>query len=262
MTTKLFQKILIALYLVSALWWLSIFVRGIKETTENYLFGMPMFFIPMSGGLYVLYVLCKNKKKYDLAICKAFFFLAIGLIAWGFGGVVFLYYNLVFNVPVPYPSLADIFYVFAVILWTMGLIYFAGTIHKKKFFLKALLRLSVCILALVIITVCFNALLSNVFVLPHINTVYVGFDFVTIFLVSFFIYYFSLYKEHSFLKKGIVLFLGFILNYLADFFYIVFANTYFVASWIDLLFLTSIFLQTVGTLLLLEFGKNIKKKAV
>ncbi|MBI1838842.1 MAG: hypothetical protein HYR95_00875 [Candidatus Colwellbacteria bacterium] len=53
---------------------------------------------------------------------RGIFFFSAGVIAWGMGSVIYGYYNIALEVPVPYPSFGDIGYSLSYFFYAIGLI--------------------------------------------------------------------------------------------------------------------------------------------
>ena len=58
-------------------------------------------------------------------IRKGLFWAGIGLFSWGTGGLIWLYYSFFENIILPYPSIADLFYLPGALFYSLGVIYFA-----------------------------------------------------------------------------------------------------------------------------------------
>lgn len=68
---------------------------------------------------------------------KAITSLSIGLVLWSMGNFTWAYYNIIKNVPAPYPSLADVGYGLGVLFWILSTIYLgralgAGVLARKN----------------------------------------------------------------------------------------------------------------------------------
>lgn len=246
MSTQAVKRLLVGLYIVSAIWWLSIFLRGIQNTTENYCAAIMMSFIPFLAGGYSVFK-CKNRSS-------ALFWISGGLISWGIGNAIFGYYNLILHNPVPYPSLADVFYLIAFIAWLMGMI----KLHtqKKLYSTYSALRLSLglflsCILviALYIIVLFGNKIELHFTLESFFRLVYPIFDIIFFVLAARTLYEILFFKLKN-VKHLIYIMIGFVLNYFADFAfsYTTQHDTYFVANWVDFLFLSAIFFIGYGLL--------------
>ena len=115
---KSFITLLVVLYLgfLSLFAWFY-FTKNFTTTLNLYsnLYGI----IPLLSGLYGLF-LARRWGGLKSAVGKAASFLSLGLVTWGIGMGIWLYYNLVLNVEVPYPSWADAAYIVSWPLWGIG----------------------------------------------------------------------------------------------------------------------------------------------
>lgn len=129
--------ILLVLYLLIFIWWVRIFISGVKISDENYLFGLVYAFIALIGGVNGLLV-SRKWGGYKSLMGRGIIFLSFGLLSYWFGQVVWSYYNLVLKVEVPYPSIADIGYFSAILFYIVGMYEFAKvsgarlTLNKLK----------------------------------------------------------------------------------------------------------------------------------
>ena len=64
-------------------------------------------------------------------IGKAIIFMSIGLLLECFGQFVWSYYNIIAKVEIPFPSIADIGYLFMIPAYTIGVLYFAKAAGAK-----------------------------------------------------------------------------------------------------------------------------------
>src|SRR6266496_5053862 len=116
-------KILLLVYALVILWWFSIFLRGIQETTENYLFSLIYSVLPLGGGI-IGFINARQWGGFASSLGRAVLFVSGGIFAWGIGNLIFGYYNLVLGVPIPYPSIADSAFFLLYPLSAIGVIYF------------------------------------------------------------------------------------------------------------------------------------------
>ncbi|OGE72738.1 hypothetical protein A3H40_02650 [Candidatus Daviesbacteria bacterium RIFCSPLOWO2_02_FULL_38_15] len=218
---------------------------------------MPLTIIPLFGGIFGI----KLWRSWQISnfLAKAILVLSCGLISFGIGLGIFAYYNLILNVPVPYPSLADLGFLPSYPLWMIGLVYLLGItgikLQLKKITGKMML-FSLTLLAVVsshylffIVAregqIDFKADAVKLF----LDLVYPISDIIILTLTLFLIYGLSFDPQDSKIKTGVVtILLAFIVNYMADFgfSYSTTVGTYFVGNWADFLFATSMFLLSFG----------------
>ncbi|MDP3697853.1 MAG: hypothetical protein Q8R55_07675, partial [Candidatus Taylorbacteria bacterium] len=76
--------------------------------------------LPLLSGLFGI-MLSKKWGFLSASLGRAIFFISVGLFMWGLGSVTFSYYNIVLDIAVPYPSLADVGFVLGPPFWIIGL---------------------------------------------------------------------------------------------------------------------------------------------
>lgn len=106
-----YYKILMGMAVFMAIYDAVLWAIPDKTTIWNYLFngvyGLVYFFVA-----YICYSGIKLTKGVEAGrIARALRYWAFGFAFWGFGQVVWLFYNIVLKVEVPYPSLADLFFI-------------------------------------------------------------------------------------------------------------------------------------------------------
>ena len=76
------------------------------EKTNKYNSFLTLFFLGICTFISVLLV-SKNRRKIEIQKFKAVF---IGIVFWFIGEVTYVTYQFILNIPVPYPSIAEVFY--------------------------------------------------------------------------------------------------------------------------------------------------------
>lgn len=122
--------ILLVFYLLIFIWWVKIFISGVKVSDENYLFGLVYAFIALIGGINGL-LISRRWGGYKSLMGRGILLLSFGLLSYWFGQVIWSYYNLVLKVEVPYPSIADIGYFSAILFYIVGMYEFAKVSGAK-----------------------------------------------------------------------------------------------------------------------------------
>ena len=130
--------LLLLVYIASVFWFISLDKNSDPVAQSNYWYTVLEGVIPLWGGLYGLY-LAKKWGGFSSIIGKAQSFISLGLISWGIGELIFAgYYNLLMQVEVPYPSLADAAFILSWPLWGLGMVYLSRAtgvktaLHNKK----------------------------------------------------------------------------------------------------------------------------------
>ena len=259
--TNTFSKILTFFYVGLLVWWLAIFARGISETTENYLYSFAYGLMPLACGLIGL----RNSFLWGglkSLTGKSITFLSLGLLAWAVGNLVWAYYNLVLKIPVPYPSLADIIFIQSFPLWAIG-IFFLSKVTGMVFSLRRVKGKVVLFAIPVIAIVVSYYLLFTVARGGAVDTesgalkLFLDIAFpvwdVIILTLALLVFGLSLnFLGGRFRWPITILLMGFGVNYIADFSfsYTTTLDTFFVGSWVDLIFATAMFLISLGVVLL------------
>lgn len=96
---------------------------GVRRHPINY-WSNAYFLIPLVGGLPGLVRSLRIKKGRIARDCRVPQLFCLGLVAWGIGCAIWLYYNVVLGVEAPYPSIADFGYMGCLICWFVGLVIF------------------------------------------------------------------------------------------------------------------------------------------
>ena len=123
-------KVAVVFFVIISVWWLALFVSGVKGTPQNYLFGVTYGLICLWGGFWGL-VIAQKWGGWSSVIGKALIVLSLGLFAQEFGQLVFSFYNVVLKVEVPYPSLADIGFFGTIPFYAFGMFLLARAAGAK-----------------------------------------------------------------------------------------------------------------------------------
>ena len=117
---KIFLSILGGLFLLYISWFLWLYSTSTVDGVLN-LYSNTYGVIPLISGIYGLFV-AQRWGGFKSAVGRAISFLSLGLITWGIGMVIWLYYNIILGVGVPYPSFADAAFILSGKLWVFGVI--------------------------------------------------------------------------------------------------------------------------------------------
>lgn len=118
-------KFLVAIYslffVFMLVWALYLQTLGDKTTVYNYLFnfGFALLFL----GVCPMVVLSRKYIEGSTQLGKAFLFYSLASISYGIGLIIWVYYNLVAKVEVPYPSVADAFFIAFYPLMSIGIFF-------------------------------------------------------------------------------------------------------------------------------------------
>lgn len=252
-TTAWFAMWFVAMFI----WWAFITTWQLVDTTQNYAFGLVFGLIPLVGGIIGL----RNASHWGgskSVMGRATGLLSLGLISWAMGGLIWAYYNFFGAVEVPYPSLADLAYVISWPLWTVGAIELSHATGARfslrerggKLMLLAIPALVIALSYYLLVVVARGGeisagggMLKSFFDLayPTGDVVILSFSLV-IFGLSF------KYLGGKYMLPILMLLSGFVLNYFADFAFswTTLEETFYVASWVDLMFMAAVTALSIG----------------
>ncbi|MBX4201957.1 hypothetical protein KW803_03665, partial [Candidatus Saccharibacteria bacterium] len=120
--TNRYQMIFLAGFLLLCVFWIGLFVTDKKTGDLNYWYSFLFGLIPFFGGMIGM-VKSRMWGGLKSAMGKAIFFISFGLLLWGFGEIIWSYYNFFKNDPAPYPSVADIGFAPSIFFWILGTYY-------------------------------------------------------------------------------------------------------------------------------------------
>jgi diguanylate cyclase len=256
---KEFLTVLGTLYVLFIAWFALIYLTGTTTDSVN-LYSNAYGIIPLLSGLYGL-SLAHRWGGLKSSVGKAMSFLSLGLITWGIGMAIWLYYNLILNVEIPYPSLADAAFILSWPLWGIGAV-FLSTATGAKFGArgKGMAMLFAIPLAVIassyyfLVTVARQGIIST-----YEDGFKTFFDLaypvgdVVILSIALLIIGLSYKYFGGMYKAAIYLILAaFVVNYFADFTfsYMTSLGTYYNGSLADILFATTMFVFGAGIALL------------
>lgn len=264
-------KFLIAFYLVVALYWAIVYLK-IAKSHEVIIFYQFLFsLVPILGGVGGLI----NSKKWGLLtskLGKSLFYLSAGLISWGLGQVVWAYYVIVLNQSTPYPSLADVGYVLAIPLWSVGLVYMAQATGARYGFKKTSNKILVVVLPLIAVLIAYFLPIgggnNGAFAVGEspvkifLDVFYPLSDVITLTL-SFILFSLTFnFLGGAFRIPVLSLLIGFVVEYVVDFSFSYVTNngSYYNGHWVDLVFPTAMVL--IGfAVCSIEPLKRVKQRA-
>jgi hypothetical protein len=145
-----FQKIALAFFVLCTALWAALYFQGIKEGFYNYLYSFLFGLIPLFGGI-VAIAHAHIWGGFKSAVGKAVFFVGLGVLAWGIGECIWSYYNLVLNVPAPYPSLADIGFAPSIFFYSLGAFYLSKATGAKFGFRSRYAKVFVAVTPVVVL---------------------------------------------------------------------------------------------------------------
>lgn len=253
---KKYVNLLIALYIITAFYWVIFTVVNKHSVSfDGNLFQIPLMIIPISGGLIgmrksLLWGGLNNM------FGKTLGGLSVGLLSWGIGMIIWNYYMFYTNIEIPYPSVADVFFISSFGFWLYCVYYLSKIIgirvelKSKKgrliFTIVGLFSLVISYYLQIVIAIGGIQKISGLNQQLFLSLLYPFVDTIMLIVIST-VYVLSLkYLKGWYKKPTRILFVGFLLNYSADFFFSLTTTqgTYFNGHFVDLIFLTAMMVLT------------------
>lgn len=241
-------------------WFLWLYFEDTGSATSNF-YSNTYGIIPLLGGVYGL-VMASRWNGFRSTVGKAVIFLSLGLVTWGLGMVIWLYFNIILGVEIPYPSLADAAFIISWPLWTVGAAYLsiATGVRFGLEGLRGKIGLVIVPFAIIAFSYYFLVILARQGVLStYDSSVKTFFDLaypigdIVVLTIALLVFGLSYKYLGGIFKAAIYLILAaFIVNYFADFTfsYTTTIGTYYNGSLADVLFVTSMTLLSSGVALL------------
>lgn len=246
-------KVAIAFFVLITIWWVILFLSGVQETSQNYLFGATYGLISLWGGVWGL-IISKRWGGFASTIGKAIIFLSLGLLAQEFGQLVFSYYIIFLNVEIPYPSLADVGFFGSIPFYIIGMAYIAKAAGAKFSLNTVFNKLQVVAVPLIILVISYLLFLKD-YEFDFSNPLQIfldfGYPFGEALYISVAILAYTLSRKllGGLMKSRILLLIGaFAMQYLADFNFL-YQNSQ--GTWInggygDYIYFLAYFIMTLG----------------
>lgn len=233
------------------------FMTGIQDAPYNYFFAFAYGLIPIIGGV-LGFTSAQRWGLFKSSMGKALFFLSMGLITWGYGELIWSYYNFFLNQEIPYPSWADASFIISWPLWSIGVLYLGKATGIKYglrnkagqllLLLIPLLGLAVSYYLLITVARQGSFHLEGGMLKIFFDLAYPIWD-VVILTLAFLVYGLSFkYLGGQFKWPVLLTLLGFVINYLADFAfsYTTTVGTFSNGNWVDVLFASAMFVLSFG----------------
>jgi len=279
MKLKTNLKIVIILYVLTALFWVGLvvinqytFVNSDILDTLRHFTQIPLAIMPLMGGIIGLTNAFNWGGKKSI-MGRGITALSLGLLTWGGGMIVWNYYLFFTTVEIPYPSLADAIFILSWPLWAYGLIQISKAIGFKYGLRNSMgKRVLFCLSSAAIlfsIYLLFGVardwqIVFNEGALKLFFDLFYPIGTICIITLVAVIYWISRGYLGGIYRNPIrILFCGFLVNYLADFTFsfTTTKETYFNGHFVDFLFTTAMFLLSIGVALLSPSLMNTHKDA-
>lgn len=256
LSRRVFISILTIVYLFFLGWFLKLYLLSQTDGTENLLtnfYGL----IPLLGGIYGLFIsrLWGGMKS---SVGRGIVFLSLGLITWGIGISIWIYYNFILQVEVPYPSWADAAFILSWPLWGIGMVSLSKATGARFGMQKTTGKLFLLLAPVIVIIFSYYFLVTiarggSFEIADNLFTVFFDLAYpigdVVILTLATLIYGLSYRYFGGRYRYAIYLILfAFILNYLADFTfsYTTTTESYYNGSLADVLFASTMYVFSVG----------------
>lgn len=251
------QKIILSfLYLVAVVWFFYLLFNGFTESKSNYYFGVFYAFIPFFGGIFGFFH-ARKWGNFKSVVGRTIICLSLGLISWSVGNFIFGYYNLFLDISIPYPSVADVAYILSWPLWAIGIVNLSRATGMKFQLKKMSGKIGLFIIPTLVIALSYYLLfvvarggvLDLSISLKGFFDIFYPIGDVVILSLALLVYGLSLnYLGGKFKLPILLILIGFTLNFFSDFSFsfTTTQETFFVGSWVDFLFVTTMFILSLG----------------
>ena len=244
--------ILTLVYIVTLAFWVILTIKtGHSVHPAGLYLQLVLFLIPFLAAIAGF----KNAKAWGKsAVGKAVNFLSLGTLTWSLGMLAWNYYIFLADVEVPYPSLADVFFILSWPLWTLGIINLSKATGVKFALRQVKGKILIVIVPILAVIASYYMLVvvarGGVIELDGSSGWKLFFDLFypigTAVILTLALTFFSLSRDYlgGIYKKPItILILGFLANYLSDFTFSLTttSGTYFNGHFVDILFLTAMY---------------------
>ncbi|MDP3769335.1 MAG: hypothetical protein Q8R40_00125 [bacterium] len=277
MGLKSHSKIILALFAIASIFWAILFFLAESSLVGDELLEnlrrftqVPLVFVPLIGGLLGL----RNAFKWGggrSVLGRAVLGISIGLLAWAGGMAVWNYYLFFTDIEIPYPSVADGLFILSWPLWTYGILQLSKAtgarfgLHNKSG--KGVLFLISGVATLASIYVLFGvargwSISWDEGGLKLFFDLFYPIGDIVILTLVVLVYGFSRKFLGGIYKTPVtILFIGFLLNYTADFIFVytTTVETYFNGHFVDFLYTVAMFALSFGLSMLDTDVSNLEE---
>lgn len=246
-----FTLVTVAAFVILSLWWLVIYLGGTTDAWINHAFGFTYGGFSVWGGLIGL-LTARKWGGFSSLIGKSIIFLSLGLLMQAFGQYSFWFYNVFLHTDVPYPGIPDIGFFGSIPLYIYGA-YLLFKSSGSRFALTSLTNKSqAVVIPLLMLSAGYYLFLRDYevdFSAPLNVILDFGYPLGQAIYISIAILTFNLSRKilGGVMKLPIlVLLIAFIAQFIAEYSFVYFQESFFPASFIDYLYLTAYFLMSFG----------------
>lgn len=256
-------RFLVLFYVLLVIWWVGINLTGKTNTNQSYVFGGSYALIALIGGIAGL-LFSRRWGGWKSMIGRAVIFLSLGLLGEAFGQLTWTFYNVVLQVEVPYPSVADIGYFSIIPFYALAMINI-GMASGVRFSLGTYFnKFQVIAIPLVMLIFSYVLFLRNYefdFTKPLLMFLDFGYPMGEAITISLAILTFTLTRDYlGGLMRSRILYIvfAFVVQYVTDYTFLYRASReiYVNGGLVDLMYVTSFVIMSVGLVAIskLELG--------
>lgn len=153
-------KVLTLIFTIFAVWWITIYFRGLTDSQENTYFTISYCILALYGGL-AGWSFAKKWGGFRSTLGSSIAFLTLGLFTQFLGQVLYNSYIYFLGVELPYPSIGDISFFASVIFYILGAIQLARVSGIKVSFKTITGQIQVILIPLAILFLTYWVMLSG-----------------------------------------------------------------------------------------------------
>lgn len=243
------------IYAATALFWIGLTLQtGHTDSTAGLYLQILLFVVPFLGAL-VGFAHAMKWGGLKSAVGKGVFFISLGTLFWSLGMLMWNYYIFIAAVEIPYPSLADAFFILSWPFWAIGVLNLSKA-TGVRYALKAMGgKLMTVVIPVIAIAASYYLLVvvarGGVIELDPTSAWKVFFDLfypigsaVILALTLTFVSLSGSFLGGRYRTPIIILVCAFLVNYFADFLFswTTTNETYFNGHFVDFLFVTAMYL--------------------
>lgn len=153
-----YQKVFLGYFVALLIFWIALWSSHSTDSIYNYIYSLCFSLTPLIAGVIGMY---RSRIWGGLSshVGKAVFFISLGVFLWGAGSMVWSYYNLVAQVEMPYPSLADLGFAPSIFFYGLGAMYLSRATGAKYGLRNRAARLFVILAPIVILALSYYVLI-------------------------------------------------------------------------------------------------------
>lgn len=260
-----YTYVTVCAFILLTIWWIVIYLGGTKDAWVNDAFGFTYGGFSFWGGLIGL-LTAKKWGGFASLMGRSIIFLSLGLLMQAFGQYSFWFHNVFLNTEVPYPGVPDIGFFGTIPLY----IYAAYLLFKtsgSKFALTSPLSIGQAVtIPLLMLGVGYYLFLADYefdFSYPLNIFLDFGYPLGQAIFISVAILTYSLSRK---ILGGMMRFpiltiiIAFVAQFLADYSFVYFQESFYPASFIDYLYLVAYFLMALGLLYFKAVSDQLRKE--